>query len=52
MIEALARGVAHAHRRGVLHRDIKPSNVLLEPCSEAALTDGPMQLSGPISRRA
>jgi len=36
IVRALAQGVAHAHRRGVLHRDIKPSNVLLEFSPEIA----------------
>ncbi len=40
MICWLARGVAHAHQRGVLHRDIKPSNVLLEPITEGSPTPG------------
>jgi hypothetical protein len=36
LVAALADGVEHAHRRGVLHRDLKPSNVLLSPAPEAA----------------
>jgi predicted Ser/Thr protein kinase len=29
LIEALARGVAEAHRLGIIHRDLKPSNILI-----------------------
>ena len=36
---AVARGVAHAHTRGVLHRDIKPANVVLEPTGRPRLVD-------------
>ncbi len=35
----LARGLAAAHRRGVLHRDIKPANAILTEDGEAKLLD-------------
>ena len=35
----LARGLAAAHRRGVLHRDIKPANVILAEDGDVKLLD-------------
>jgi serine/threonine protein kinase len=35
----MARGLAAAHRQGILHRDIKPSNVMLTDGGEAKLLD-------------
>ncbi|WP_437671689.1 alpha/beta fold hydrolase [Sorangium sp. So ce131] len=35
----LARGLAAAHRRGVLHRDIKPANVMIAASGEVKLLD-------------
>ncbi|GLZ78164.1 hypothetical protein Afil01_29710 [Actinorhabdospora filicis] len=34
-----ARGLAHAHRRGVAHLDVKPANILLDAVGTAKITD-------------
>ncbi|MGH7296475.1 MAG: serine/threonine-protein kinase, partial [Polyangiaceae bacterium] len=36
---AVARGLAHAHERGVVHRDIKPANILVSRRGEVKLFD-------------
>jgi tetratricopeptide (TPR) repeat protein len=39
LVEAVARGVAEAHRRGIIHRDLKPANVLLAADDTPKITD-------------
>ena len=39
LIRDAARGLAHAHERGVIHRDIKPSNLLVDRGSRVVVTD-------------
>ena len=39
LIEAVARGVAEAHRQGIIHRDLKPANILLAADGTPKITD-------------
>ena len=39
LVEAIAWGIAVAHRQGIIHRDLKPSNVLLTVDGTPKVTD-------------
>lgn len=39
LICQVARGLQHAHQRGLIHRDVKPSNILLDTKGKARITD-------------
>ncbi|MBX3412739.1 MAG: serine/threonine protein kinase [Pirellulales bacterium] len=39
IITQVARGLGHAHEKGLLHRDVKPGNVLVTPDGRAKISD-------------
>ena len=39
IITAVARGLAHAHRHGVIHRDVRPMNVVVAPSGVVKLVN-------------
>lgn len=39
LVQQVARGLHHAHLRGVVHRDIKPANVMVLPTGEPKIMD-------------
>ncbi len=39
LVEAIARGIHHAHQYGILHRDLKPRNILLTADGTPKVTD-------------
>jgi WD40 repeat protein len=39
LLSKVARGVQHAHARGILHRDLKPGNILLDSAGEPFVCD-------------
>jgi len=52
VLSAVARGLHHAHRHGVVHGDVVPSNILLKSDGSPKLTDfGIARLLGPLAAR-
>jgi serine/threonine-protein kinase len=39
LVQQVARGLQHAHERGVVHRDIKPANVMVLPTGAPKIMD-------------
>jgi len=39
IVRDICRGLANAHKHGILHRDIKPANILLDPMASPKIGD-------------
>ncbi len=48
LVSTISRGLAHAHRGGIIHRDIKPANILLD--TDAKPKIGDFGLAHPVDR--
>jgi len=49
LVSAISRGLANAHKAGILHRDIKPGNILLD--AEATPKIGDFGLAQPMDQK-
>ena len=39
VLDGVAKGLDHAHRRSIVHRDVKPANVLMDPGGTPVIAD-------------
>lgn len=39
IVEKIAQGLAHAHRKGIIHRDLKPDNILFDEEGDPFISD-------------
>ncbi len=39
IVEKIAQGLAHAHRKGIIHRDLKPDNILFDENGDPFISD-------------
>lgn len=39
IIEKIAKGLAHSHRKGIIHRDLKPDNILFDDNGDPFISD-------------
>ena len=50
LLTEVARGVAHAHAKGVVHRDLKPANILVDKGGRARVADFGIGLSDDLEK--
>lgn len=51
IVRDVARGLAHAHERGIVHRDVKPDNILIDREGRVRLADLGLARDGAASQQ-